>query len=745
MAISATRVKYLDKENKILVQKFEDITSNSILSNIVTPLLDFDLFGQLNQLMELQNAVMGAFNILRDGNIADFIGPNFLDTLDLTNPAIAALTPTINLIKGLDPDSLNTFMGGLMEDVADSLFDNPSMLNSVKGLTPNLQNQVFLSALQTFSKKVDSGLLTVDKLTGNLTEKISQVTDVVGKVNATADNAVNIATAIADNVAGVADDILQQAEDGLLGMAGVSTQVLSDIASGGPTVDGVMGDVNQTVNAVTVDTIDGVGDTAESLNDQLTGFASLSPMENRPSNPSVSLASIQFNPAELSVVTEVPSSAIENIKNAFTKLGVSKKTYNPNLPVYSNVAISNTQFGHGGVGVLAGVSGGGTGDVIGLGNAGIDPIYAQTVFKAFISIRLELFRRLYPTLVNAPDWQDRYPDAVDLRSKLEAAISNTFLGNTVSIAHNADAYFTLIRGVIQDFLQETAQGSETQESLNTRHLTTLQSVVEYMLRHIYMSDLLTDYRYRYLNQDIATVNDYIGQLIADPSAPDPDYSGNTGEFASTLNAFKLHVQAMIDRTTILYFRNYYSSTHFDSVAVPVLFAKLKMLASVLNLRTPFTDTRVTKVKLRVCQELFSSLFTEEVRSEVSLYGLQIGDKLVKYELQSELASNIYNLLRCYDKMFKTFDTRDLSGLPVHTAILFASHASIKTRLNTSAEYDNTQSLLDVLVGFDRPSYKEVQNDWSVFFECPDLNIKEYSSMELSLSKFKYGGGVVKIA
>ena len=174
MAISATRVRYLDKENKILVKNLEDITSNDILSDFLSPLTNMDWLKQLEGFETLQNIqqnIEDIYNLIEDGDIAKFLGTDFISSLDLSDPLLADLAPAIQYIKGLDDVSLNAFMSGLMDSAADKLYDNPSILHNYYRVTPDIKHQILLTALSTFSDKVSEGLLTTGTLVNTDADK----------------------------------------------------------------------------------------------------------------------------------------------------------------------------------------------------------------------------------------------------------------------------------------------------------------------------------------------------------------------------------------------------------------------------------------------------------------------------------------------------------------------------------------------------------------------------------------------
>ena len=171
MPISSTRVKFLDKENKILVKNLKDIVSNDILSDIVTPLTELDWlnqFDQLQSLLDLQQNIQDIYNMIRDGGIVQFLGKDFMKSINWASDQLKHMAPAIALIQQLDEESLNAFMGGLMSSAADKLFDNPSIFQNYKDITQDIKSQILLSALEVFGSRVSQGLVTVDSLINGL-------------------------------------------------------------------------------------------------------------------------------------------------------------------------------------------------------------------------------------------------------------------------------------------------------------------------------------------------------------------------------------------------------------------------------------------------------------------------------------------------------------------------------------------------------------------------------------------------
>ena len=80
MTISPNRIRYLDKENKILVQDFSDIAANVPMSNVDTP-MTIEAMDAIDEgfrlLQSLERDLMSLVNALSDENIGRFL----IDTL----------------------------------------------------------------------------------------------------------------------------------------------------------------------------------------------------------------------------------------------------------------------------------------------------------------------------------------------------------------------------------------------------------------------------------------------------------------------------------------------------------------------------------------------------------------------------------------------------------------------------------------------------------------------------------------
>lgn len=159
MPISSTRIRYLDKENKVLVKDFTKIKDNSVLSDIVTPIyLTEEAFAEaqdaLRKLRDLEMGISKIFAALSDGSVANAIITNILNNQTLFNSgALAWLAPIVNMLKSASIDVVNTLMSTIMSEVTDKLYDNPSMLDNYKNVSNDINVQIVVAALENFAKK----------------------------------------------------------------------------------------------------------------------------------------------------------------------------------------------------------------------------------------------------------------------------------------------------------------------------------------------------------------------------------------------------------------------------------------------------------------------------------------------------------------------------------------------------------------------------------------------------------------
>ena len=159
MPISSTRIRYLDKENKVLVKDFSQIKNSTVLSDIRTPVfLTEEAFADaqnaLRQLRSLQTGISSIFAGLSDGSVANAVITNILNNQSLFNSgALANLGPIVNMIKNAPVATVNTLMSAIMSEVTDKLYDNPSLLDDYKKVSKDINAQIVIAALDNFAKK----------------------------------------------------------------------------------------------------------------------------------------------------------------------------------------------------------------------------------------------------------------------------------------------------------------------------------------------------------------------------------------------------------------------------------------------------------------------------------------------------------------------------------------------------------------------------------------------------------------
>lgn len=171
MAISTTRVKFLDKENKILVKPIKDFISNEIFSDFVTSFLDTDLVSSFlgqQSLLDLQSGISGLTSFLTDDVVSNFSINTLLTGVNFNTPQLAHLATTIDAIKGMDNKTVSLFVSSLLEVTTDKLTDNPSLINLYQSVSSDAKTQMLLSSLDVFATKLSTGKTTVLEFTNQL-------------------------------------------------------------------------------------------------------------------------------------------------------------------------------------------------------------------------------------------------------------------------------------------------------------------------------------------------------------------------------------------------------------------------------------------------------------------------------------------------------------------------------------------------------------------------------------------------
>lgn len=159
MPISSTRIRYLDKENKVLVKDFSKIKDSTVFSDIRTPIyLTEEAFVEaqegLRKLRDLQTGVSKIFAGLSDGSVANAVITNILNNQTLFNSgSLAGLAPIVSMIKAAPEAVVNTLMSTIMSEVTEKLYDNPSILDNYKTVSKDINVQIVVAALENFARK----------------------------------------------------------------------------------------------------------------------------------------------------------------------------------------------------------------------------------------------------------------------------------------------------------------------------------------------------------------------------------------------------------------------------------------------------------------------------------------------------------------------------------------------------------------------------------------------------------------
>lgn len=186
MTISPNRIRYLDKENKILVQDFSDIAANVPMSNVDTP-MTIEAMDAIDEgfrlLQSLERDLMSLVNALSDENIGRFLIDTLLNNFRLNLPGFPQVAAFINSLRGMDSVVFGGFINALIAEASNSIFDNPSLINMKTG---NTQQQVVNIAITNFAKKLDAGQIDqgyIQRLSNYGTGDPYAISSAVNKLN----------------------------------------------------------------------------------------------------------------------------------------------------------------------------------------------------------------------------------------------------------------------------------------------------------------------------------------------------------------------------------------------------------------------------------------------------------------------------------------------------------------------------------------------------------------------------------
>ena len=158
MTISSNRVKFLDKQTSVLVQDFTKFTSNSILSNFITPGLLEEIGGLTGgvtggyHLKYLSDAYNAFTSVARDPKNARVLYSDILKDISLNATQLSWVLPILDNLKRMSDEALGVFVMAMMKEVLIELHQYPKVLGDFRHISPEKTTQIFLAALRSFVK-----------------------------------------------------------------------------------------------------------------------------------------------------------------------------------------------------------------------------------------------------------------------------------------------------------------------------------------------------------------------------------------------------------------------------------------------------------------------------------------------------------------------------------------------------------------------------------------------------------------
>lgn len=160
MTISRNRIRYLDKENKVLVQDFSDISVNIPMTDVETP-MTIEAMDAIDEafryLQSIQNEILDIVDFLTSENIGQLLIDTLLNNLRLNLPGFPQVAMFIQSLRNLNPAILGGIVNALMMEMSAKVLDNPSLINRKD---KNVQQQLMNLALTEFGRKLQSGEIT---------------------------------------------------------------------------------------------------------------------------------------------------------------------------------------------------------------------------------------------------------------------------------------------------------------------------------------------------------------------------------------------------------------------------------------------------------------------------------------------------------------------------------------------------------------------------------------------------------
>lgn len=185
MTISSSRIRFLDRENKVLVQDFSDLKTNAPLTDVQTPLtiedMDRSIVGR-DVLFQLQRELAYLLNSLSDGNISSFLINTILNNFKLNIPGFPAVGIFVNSLRSSNPYAFTGLINSLIRDASNIIFETPSLINTQSG---DVRQQIINIALNNFAQKLQNGdvdTVYINQLANSGTDDPYQIKGAVNKV-----------------------------------------------------------------------------------------------------------------------------------------------------------------------------------------------------------------------------------------------------------------------------------------------------------------------------------------------------------------------------------------------------------------------------------------------------------------------------------------------------------------------------------------------------------------------------------
>ena len=167
MPVSPTRLRFLDRENKILVKDLKELRVNEVFSNIPTPFTDSAMaaaLGLQQELLKLQGMLPDLFNLIDSGLFNTQRLVSILSGLDFSSDALSGMGAFFNSLSGLPDAAANAFVSALWEGVLDKVMLDPALI-AASGLNPEqLVEKLIADSAKDFLNKAVEGRVDPEDL-----------------------------------------------------------------------------------------------------------------------------------------------------------------------------------------------------------------------------------------------------------------------------------------------------------------------------------------------------------------------------------------------------------------------------------------------------------------------------------------------------------------------------------------------------------------------------------------------------